>query len=311
MDLRQITALVTVAEVGSVTQAARLLHLVQPAVTRQIRLLEEELGVALFERTPQGMRPTPEGEVLVERGRRALRELERARAELRPDVGEFTGVVTVGMLESVVELMASPLVAAVKQKHPAIQLRLVTAYSGHLQQWLDDGDIDVSLVYDLADTPSVAVLPLLTELLWVVAPGDAGLQAKKPVAWDDALAHPMILPVAGHGLRALIDRARSEASTSPVVVAEVNAMSAQKSLVAAGHGWTVLPAAGVAGDIAAGLLSGAPLATPEVARSLAIGHPRAARTPPAVRAVTAEMIRLARELVRSGRWPSARLSAAE
>ncbi len=66
MDLRQLTALVTVAEVGSVTKAARLLHLVQPAVTRQIRLLEEEMGVPLFERTRQGMVATAAGEVLVE-----------------------------------------------------------------------------------------------------------------------------------------------------------------------------------------------------------------------------------------------------
>lgn len=87
---KQLKALVTVAEVGSVTRAAELLHLVQPAVTRQIRPLEQEVGVALFERTRQGMRPTEAGAMMVDRARRALNELERARVEVQPTPGVVT-----------------------------------------------------------------------------------------------------------------------------------------------------------------------------------------------------------------------------
>src|SRR5262245_61103257 len=134
MDLKQLTALVTVAEVGSVTKAARLLHVVQSAVTRQIRSLEEEMGVPLFERTRQGMIATPAGEALVERARHALHEIERARAEIRPDVRDVTGIVTVGVLESVIDVLVDPLVAAVREHHAGIDLRIVTAYSGHLQE---------------------------------------------------------------------------------------------------------------------------------------------------------------------------------
>lgn len=106
VDLRQLTALVTVAEVGSVTKAARLLNVVQPAITRQIRTLEKEIGVPLFDRTRHGMVPTSAGEVLVERARRALHDLERARAEIRPDPGQVTGIVSVGLLESVIDILA-------------------------------------------------------------------------------------------------------------------------------------------------------------------------------------------------------------
>src|ERR1700739_4473671 len=77
MDVKQLKAMLTVVETGSVTQAAELLHLVQPAVTRQVRALEDELGVALFERTRHGMRPTPAGTGMVERARRVLTELDR------------------------------------------------------------------------------------------------------------------------------------------------------------------------------------------------------------------------------------------
>ncbi|GDY40257.1 hypothetical protein SANT12839_011390 [Streptomyces antimycoticus] len=159
MDVKQLKALVTVAEVGSVTRAAELLHLVQPAVTRQIRTLEEELGVPLFERTRQGMRPTEAGAIMADRARRALNELERARAEVQPTPGVVTGIVTVGLLESTTDLLAEPLVSALARDHPGIELRLMTAYSGHLQQWLDDGDLDLTLLYNLADTPSLNLRP--------------------------------------------------------------------------------------------------------------------------------------------------------
>jgi DNA-binding transcriptional LysR family regulator len=294
-----------------VTKAARLLHLVQPAVTRQIRMLESEIGVPLFERTRQGMIPTPAGTVLVERARRALQELERARAELRPDPDEVGGIVTVGVLESVIDVLVQPLVAAVGDRYPGIDLRILTAYSGHLQQWLDVGDVDLSLLYNLSSTPSLAVRPLLQEALWVVAPPEAGLAADRPVPWTLLLEHPLVLPVAGHGLRALIDDARSAVPVEPRIAVETNSMHLQKTLVLAGHGWTVLPAAGVAGDVAAGRLSGAPLTGPEVSRSVVLGLPRGARTPPPVAAVAAELTRLVHGAVRSGAWPSARLPAAE
>jgi DNA-binding transcriptional LysR family regulator len=308
VDLRQLTALVTVAEVGSVTKAARLLHVVQPAVTRQIRTLETEIGVPLFDRSRQGMVPTAAGEVLVERARRALYELERARKEICPDPGEVIGIVSVGLLESVTDILAEPLAAAVTRRYPGIELRILTAYSGHLQDWLDNGDVDVSLLYNLNDTPSLAVVPLLREKLWVVAPPDARLTPDSPMPWKSVLTHPLVLPVTGHGLRSLIDQARSSVTIQPYVTIQTNSMRLQKKLVLAGHGWTVLPAAGVAGDIAAGLLSGAPLIEPEVTRSVVLGLQRGSRVPAGVEVVATELTRLVRTLACSGAWPSAEVS---
>lgn len=188
MDVKQLKALVTVVEAGSVTKAAVLLHLVQPAVTRQIRALEDELGVALFERTGHGMRPTAAGLSMANRARRALTELDRARAELAVTRGTVTGIVSVG-----------PLVSAVLHDHPGIELRVLTAYSGYLQQWLDADDLDLSLLYNLESTPSLNMRPLVREKLWVVAPAAAGLQADKPLAVADLAARPLVLPAPGTG----------------------------------------------------------------------------------------------------------------
>lgn len=309
MDIKQLRALVTVAEVGSVTRAADLLHLVQPAVTRQIRTLEQELGVELFERTRQGMRPTEAGTIMVDRARRALNELERARAEVQPTPGGLTGVVAVGLLESTTDLLAEPLVSAIAQDQPGIKLRLMTGYSGHLQQWLDDGDLDLALLYNLASTPSLNAHPLLREHLWVIAPPAAGLRVEQPIAFAEAAARPLVMPAAGHALRSLIDAAAAQAEVEMDVVVQTNSMRVQKKLVLAGYGWTILPGVGIAEDVANGALSAAPLCEPDVWRSVVLATQRAGRTPPAVEVVARELIRQVHVAVREGKWPSTELLA--
>ncbi|MFF3872204.1 LysR substrate-binding domain-containing protein [Streptomyces sp. NPDC001978] len=307
VDIKQLKALVTVAEVGSVTRAAELLHLVQPAVTRQIRTLENELGTALFERSRQGMQPTEAGATLVERARRALNELERARAEIQPAPGVITGIVTVGLLDSTCDLLAEPLVSTIARAHPGIELRLLTAYSGHLQQWLDANDLDLALLYNLTSTPSLNAEPLVRERLWAVGPPSAGLRPDEPVPFREVAAQPMVMPAVGHGLRTVIDAAAARAGADLKVAVQTNSMHVQKQLVRAGHGWTILPGVGIAEDVAQASLSAAPLSEPEAWRSIVLGTSRTVRTTPTASMVAKELTRQIRLAVREGRWPSAQL----
>ncbi|WTB87293.1 LysR substrate-binding domain-containing protein [Streptomyces cellulosae] len=311
MDVKQLRALVTVAEVGSVTRAAELLHLVQPAVTRQIRTLEEELGVPLFQRTRQGMRPTDAGQIVVDRARRALSELERARAEVQPRSGQVTGIVTVGLLESTSDLLAEQLVATVGRAHPGVDLRLMTGYSGHLQQWLDEGDLDLTLLYNLDSTPSLNARPLVRERLWAVAPASAGLRPDNPVAFAEVAAHPLVMPASGHALRTLIDAAAARSDSTMGVTVQTNSMRVQKQLVLAGHGWTILPGVGIAEDVANGSLSAAPLCEPDVWRSIVLGTARYGRVPPAVAVVARALVGRITTAVSQEQWPSAELQSSE
>jgi DNA-binding transcriptional LysR family regulator len=307
MDLRQLTAFVTVADVGSVTKAAALLHQVQPALTRQIRALEAELGVTLFERSHRGMTPTADGTLLLDRARRALAELDRARAELRGGEDQDTrGIVTVGVLESLADLLVPPLVSVCRERHPGVELRVVTAYSGHLQEWLDSGDVDLSLLYNVTSSSSLTLRALFEEELWVIAPPAAALHPARPVSWQELSAHPLVLPLPGHGLRVLIDRARAELDVRLDVALQTNSLRLQKLLVLAGHGWTVLPSAGIATDVTAGRLSGAPLGRPSVSRQVVLGLHRATGKSPAVQAVARITAALVDDAVGSGKWPSAR-----
>lgn len=305
MELRQLLSVVTVAETGSVTAAAHELRTVQPAVTRHIRSLEEELGVELFTRTRQGMVLTPAGTGLVERARRALHEVDRARQELRRDPAEISGVVKLGVLESLVGIVVTPLVAAVAAAHPGIDLRLQSAYSGYLQRWVETGDVDLSLLYNHDSTPAMPVLPLVEDSLWLVGSAGAGLRADTPARWAELSGRPLVLPQVGHGLRGLIDRALDETwDIGPEVVAETNSMAVQKQLVFGGSTYTVLPASGVAKEISDGVLSGAPLIEPEVRRTVVLGLPRRMRGVPQVEAVVKLLLLVTQQLTASGEWPA-------
>jgi DNA-binding transcriptional LysR family regulator len=145
------------------------------------------------------------------------------------------------------------------------------------------------------------------ERLWVVAPPADGLRETHPVPFADLAGRPFVLPTAGHGLRILIENAAREAGAELVGSVQTNSMAVQKQLALAGHGWTVLPAAGIAEDVAAGILSAAPAGEPGIWRDIALAMPRAGRVPPAVEVVARELARQIGLAVREGRWPSAEL----
>ena len=245
MDVKQLTALVAIAETGSVTRAAEVLHLVQPAVTRQVRLLEEELGAPLFDRTRQGMRLTDDGQILLEHARRALGELERARAEIRPVSGELRGVVTVGLSPSFAEPIGEALVARLAAEHPGVQLRLSIGYTRHLTDWLDAADIDFAVIFDVRPASAVEVRPLLEEPLWVVGPPGSDLSAEHPVQFADVADRIRIHASPTHAMRNMLERVAAEQKIRLRVTVETNSMQVQRRLAAAGSYYTVLPSIAV------------------------------------------------------------------
>ena len=306
MDIKQLRTLVAIAETRSVTRASVLLNIVQPAVSRHLRLLEEDLGVALFERSRQGMELTEAGKTLLAYARRALNEVDRARAEIRPSQGSIGGIVTIGLLPSTCDLLASPLLTAVAQQYPGIQLRISMGYAGDLQRWLEAGEVDGTLLYDHNKTPSIQVQPLLEEGLWVVGKNDSQLSPDKPMSLIELDGLPLILPSAPHGLRGLVDHEAALLGIQLNVVAETNAMSVQKSLVAGGHGLTILPSIAVLDDLARGLVVAAPLSEPSLTRKIVLALPTNRQTSTPVRCVLALLLDCMCTAIQHGNWQSAR-----
>ena len=179
LDVRQLRAFPTVAELGNVTRAAEALHLVQLAESRQLRLLEEDLGCRLFERERHGIGLTAGGRALIGYARRALLELEWARAELTDASTEVGGLVTIGHLPSTCDLLASTIVERVTTRHPGIQLRLAMGYAGTLRTWLESGEVDAALLFGVDRSTVLLRQTLIEEALWVIAPRQASLRSNR------------------------------------------------------------------------------------------------------------------------------------
>jgi DNA-binding transcriptional LysR family regulator len=307
MDLKQLQTFLAIAECGSATKAAQLLNIVQPAISRQMRLLEEELGTALFVRERNGMELTEAGRTLVERARRVMRELEEARAEIQPADGVISGYVSVGMPSSTCDLLAGDLVAAIKRRHPKIRMRLHSGYGGPLQTALQNGELDVAIVNDPKSTPLMETRFVLNEQLFLVGPPRSGIAPDTPLPLSALRGKPMVLPTGPHAMRTTVEHACALENIQLDIVAEVNAMDVQKSLVRHGVGWTVMPSAGVSSDLSVGNLSAAPVGGPNLQRHLALCLPTTRRISVATRSVTDALLDLIRLCVRDGRWPGAAL----
>lgn len=305
MDVKQLRTLVAVADTGSVTRAAVLLNIVQPAVSRHIKLLEEDLGAVLFERSRSGMELTADGRTMLDHARRVLKEVEQARAEIRPSTKGVGGIVTIGLLPSTCDLVADRLVRTMAASHPGIHLRIQVGYAGDLQKWLENGELDASLLYDTGNAPGMKLRTLLEEALWVVdRPANIVIQ-DTPMAFAALSQVPLILPDSRHGLRVLIEHQAALADVRLRIVAETNAMSVQKSLVASGAGLTILPSIAVADEVARALLVAAPLVAPPVLRKIVLAMPASRQMRSPVRIVVAALVESMETLVKNGAWKSA------
>lgn len=307
MDLKQLRALLAVAESGSVTKAAELLNVVQPAVSRQLKLLEESVGAPLFARERHGMELTDAGRTLVERARRALRELEQAKAEIKPISGVVSGIVNLGMPGSTCDLIAGDLVAIVKSQFPLIHMRLYSGYREHLKHWLDIGELDVAILNDPKASPLMELQPVLEERLYLVGRPETGLLLDQPQPISVLRSTPLILPTAPNGLRSTVEYACATANIPLDIVAETNSMYLQKTLAMQGLGCTILPSASISSDVARGLLAAAPMTQPDLLRRLAIGLPTTRTTSIAANCVIKLMLAHIKACVNDGRWQGATL----
>jgi len=306
LDFKHLRAFLTVADTGNVTRAAEVLNLVQPAVSRQIQLLEEDLGVPLFDRGRHGMILTEAGQALQGYARRAMLELDRARAEITGSGEGVGGLATLGLLPSTCDLLASPLVSAIAEAYPRIQMRVTTGYAGTLQQWLESGEVDAALLYGTHTLAAIETTPLIEEALWVVGPPSAKLRKSRPVALASLVGKPLVLPSAPHGIRTLVDHACAVSHVELTIAAETNAMSVQKDLVLGGHGLTILPAIAVADDVARKQFSVAPLSEPTITRTIVLAVPANRVIRQHVKCAVELLVQCVKQATKRGAWLEAR-----
>ncbi len=167
MQLHQLAYAVAVAEERSFTRAAERLHLAQPSLSRQVRLLEGELGVSLFNRGP-GQAPvtlTPDGATLLPFMRRVLADVEAPGAEARALAGMVRGRIAVGATPSLITSVLAPALVAFHEGHPGIDLTVFEGGSHQLVPQVAAGEVDLALVVLPVADPLVVTTPLFDDPL--------------------------------------------------------------------------------------------------------------------------------------------------
>ena len=244
MDLRQIEYFVRVAELGGFTRAAAALGVAQPALSRQVRLLEVELHQNLLTRDGRGAVPTEAGRLLLAHGRGILHQVARAREELGRVRGELAGHVAVGLPTSMARLLTVPLVRAFRARLPQATLSISEGLSAAMQESLANGRLDIAVLYNVRPGPELEISALQTEELFLVlAQAGRGARASASSALQlKALADlPLVIPSRPNAIRMQVESELAAIGCRPTIALEIDGVAAILDLVADGAGCAVLP----------------------------------------------------------------------
>jgi len=291
MDLRQLRYLVALAEELNFTRAAASEHIAQPALSQQIRRLEDELGLALVERSTRHVALTEAGELLVVRARRILDELESAQTELEALRGMYTGHVTIGAMHTMGPIDLSLVLARYHELHPAVGLTVREQASEEMAEMLRVDELDLAFlsVTERVESHGLGLYQLVSEELVVVLPGDHPLARRRQVRMADLAGEEFISFREGARLRELLVVAAHEANFEPRVTLESNESQRIRRLVARGQGVAILPRSDAVQDGTE--IAIAPLVEPTLRRDITLAWREGRRHAPAA----AAFLELARE----------------
>ncbi len=239
MDTRRLYSFVKVVDAGSITRAADILHLAQPALSQQISALESQFKQQLLIRSKRGVAPTEAGRALYRHAQLILRQLELAQAAVDVSGRAPAGSVSVGLAPySTGAALALPLLRAVRERYPDILLHINENFGGVISEAIMTGRMDMAFIYDAGPIRGVQFEPMRTEELYLVsAPGVGSADISIAELADVGL----LLPSRIHTIRQVVDAAFRQASLEPKVVGEIESVLTLVSAVSAGVGATVLP----------------------------------------------------------------------
>ena len=288
MELKHLASFVAIVDGGSFSRAAAALNLSQPSLSRQIALLEAEVGQRLLQRTGRGVAPTAAGEAFLVHARSMLDTSRRALDELRDMSDNPSGRVVVGMPPRVALGLSAPLVRQFRERFPQAVITVLEGLSLGLRESLIAGRLDLALLFDPLPSPQLKYEPLMRERLMLVAPPGSRLPPRAGLA--SLTNYPMVLPSAPNAIRSLVDRHLAPRGITLQVLAEVGAVQTVMSLVAQGMGCTILPESALAASAEGRSLPQAPIGPPAIWNALVLAIPLA-RPGSRLTRETAQMLR--------------------
>lgn len=245
MDIRRLRSFITIVDMGSITRAADMLHIAQPALSQQLASLEEHFRQKLLTRSQQGVVLTDAGKVVYRHAQVILRQMEQAQAEALEAGANLAGRVSVGLAPfSGASTLALRLMMEARSRLPGILLHITESVSQPYSQMIMNGRLEMALIHGVGPIRGVRFEPICREEFFLVAHADFGIAADtKPVAVTELAGLPFLLPPAYNFVRRAIDIAFTRSRTELVVIGELEAVRTIARAVDAGLGATIMPKA--------------------------------------------------------------------
>ena len=242
MNLRRLKYFVKVVDVGSLTQAADLLHIAQPAISQQLATLEGEVRQQLLLRTKRGVTPTEAGKVLYRHAQLILRQCDQAIVDMQAASRGLSGSVSLGLAPgTMAATLALPLLRIVRARHPGIVLYLNENYGTTLSELVMNGRMDLAVLYGgRTAVHGLQFLPLMREALFLVGPQSIPAPPET-VPVRSVAEFDLYLPRAYNYIRKLADEAFASAGLAPRVVAEIESATTLAAVIRDGLGATIVP----------------------------------------------------------------------
>lgn len=250
MDTQNLSAFIAIAESGSFTQAAESLHLSQPAVSKRIGALEEQIGQPLFDRVGRRVSLTDAGRTLLPYARKVLQDLEDGRRALSHLHEKVAGRLSIGTSHHIGLHRLPPVLRAFTQQYPEVDLDLHFMDSEVACQAVLAGKLELGIV-TLPTQPlaQLEMRPVWDDPLSVVVAPEHPLARRRGVRLPDLAAHPAVLPDAATYTHRIVTRALQQHGLTPRIRMATNYLETLKMLVAIGLGWSVLPDSMIDGTI--------------------------------------------------------------
>jgi len=266
MELRSLHYFVRIAELGSITRASAHLQIAQPALTRHVQRLEDELDAALFTRANRGVRLTEAGQKLLDSAQRILRDVERAGDEIRAHKAHPSGKIVLAVTPTLCPVVVPELFARMRRQYPMIELKVVHAGMVRLEEFLVDGRVDLALLSEMSKSRLILSTRLAEEeMVLVTAPGARPSEFVSP---DELSRTPLIL---GDGLRAAMETLLAGRAVELRVETELNDHETIRLMVQQGAGASILPHSSVYRECGRGLAEAHRITQDGVFRTLALG----------------------------------------
>lgn len=282
MDLRSIRYFVQIAELGSITRASQHLGIAQPALSRHVRSVEEELGTQLLVRLPRGVRLTSAGLQFLEHCRRIVRELGRAREELRTSSEVPRGRVILGLSPTTGPLLLPGVLERLRRQSPEVSLKVIEGFSHQLYDALLTGRVDLAVLTSPAPSRALRLLPLLSEPIVVLTPPQPR-GSRRYYTLPELARTPVVTTEA---IRSIVDEQLARYGARLNVDTEVDAVEAIRRLLLRGIGPAIMPLSVFHDDLREGRIAAFQIADANVHRILMVGLQAERRLPAAVEEVS-------------------------